>query len=450
MYIKGSLNQYLPNNQHYSSKNKIKKSIKKLKIDTDKFAEIVFAKNQYNWSEYKLKDDSKDFLIQYKGYYNTRITTSFQLEDYFIYFLTTYLLIDDISKQHTYHTYLMNTWDETKYKYKMYSQEEQELLNNNTDDEQEYTNNIFFNNVQQYVKKYPFLQDIASFHGNFFEINRDGSIISIDIANFYDTIPLSKLKTMLQDTSKKSDIIHVLIRFLNSFDKLLGENRQVGLPQDILGVSGILAHFYMYKLDRLFSKRLQEIEGKYFRFADELVFAIPDKNSESMLLSEISRDLARYNLNVNTSKTVRMYSMEDVENYFLFSYFSRLNDNEQLGNTIQSRPEEINDIFTKIYDIYINKGNVKKDSVIKRFVYILKKYPLCWQVFEDQETLFNLFESDDNLILKLNQFYMNSLYELKLKNDKEGFLELLKSVQHKYPIYTAYQLQLDYALYEIL
>lgn len=433
-------------------KNEKKGSFKKLPIDEAVWSQSIYDNYRNRWTTYR--PEAPIYLLKYKGYYNIRRVLAFSLNDYFIYFANVLLLCDILSEFHVKNTYLMNIWVSTPYYDKIYKTEVSQSEVDSTEDEESYSNSHYYEKIRQIIGTYPHLKKISENCKSFFENYPDGVVISIDIANFFDNIPLNKLKEKLNKVAdeKNPDSIKLIFRFLENYDAKFMPNKSVGIPQDILSVSGILAHFYFSDIDIKITEILDTLNGIYVRFVDELTFFMPNKANEGEFLASVSIELARNNLNVNTSKTVRLYDDEEIENYFLFSRFVRLNDKIELGDAIQNSPKNINEIALDIIDL-CNNGHTadRAISLLKRFITIIKNYKQCAEALteENLSKIFIFFEREA-FLLSLDYFYLEALYFLKNPSEQEIYINLLEDLVKKYgDIYQSFKYTVEYLKYEI-
>lgn len=77
--------------------------------------------------------------------------------------------------------------------------------------------------------------------------------------------------------------------------------RNKGIPQGS-PISGLLSNIYMSDFDKNVIEKLEEIDGKYFRYCDDMLFII-NENEEQNLMLFLLGEISKLNLNINQSKT---------------------------------------------------------------------------------------------------------------------------------------------------
>ena len=161
-------------------------------------------------------------------------------------------------------------------------------------------------------------------------------ILSLDIANFYDSISLSRLERQLRSICADSEeAIEVLMFFLQSWNRRLDRYAPAskGLPNDTVGdCARVLANLYLVPFDRAFRKDAENIGARYIRFADDITVVCPNRRKAEQLLFLASHRLYARGLHVNQSK-VRFQSKREFERYWRFDIFDRLDQREIVAST---------------------------------------------------------------------------------------------------------------------
>lgn len=86
-----------------------------------------------------------------------------------------------------------------------------------------------------------------------------------------------------------------------------------GIPQGS-PISGLLSNIYMMNFDEAISKYLTEIDGKYFRYCDDMIFIFDvsrKKEVEDLIISEISK----LKLPINNDKTQEIEFRDGLSNF---------------------------------------------------------------------------------------------------------------------------------------
>ena len=87
------------------------------------------------------------------------------------------------------------------------------------------------------------------------------------------------------------------------------EKKNIGIPQGS-SISAFLANVYMLEFDKSINRIVSEADGFYFRYCDDILIIVPEKNSHIINEAKVTSELAKIKLRLNTKKT-------DVSNFFL-------------------------------------------------------------------------------------------------------------------------------------
>lgn len=184
------------------------------------------------------------------------------------------------------------------------------------------------------------------------------TILELDIANFYSSIRLDILESLIRSHCDADDeqIIDLLMYFLRSQDSFNHAYRRqtVGLPQDVQGdCSRILANFYLSDFDKQIYDICTEHKINYLRYADDQVY-IFDSNS-TILPDELSRIISilldRLGLNINSSKASISYDADSLLHYKGLHIYDLLDKSKQ--DPAQQDSDTVNKFsrkFLKQYD----------------------------------------------------------------------------------------------------
>lgn len=196
-------------------------------------------------------------------------------------------------------------------------------LNPNKKNRNEYLYKSWFSDYQQYVNN---SRESAQ------KYKISGTVIQTDIEKFYEKIIQHRLLEIAESE---------LYRYSSRIEWLLqnvilrehyGHNVGKGLTQGSIG-SGFFANVYLAPLHSFFNK----YDVEFFRYVDDMMIIVKDKNEASGLLDELRKFLKEeLDLNLNEGKT-QIY--EDVETYleatkeddFLSSFYEA---HQQLVNTL--------------------------------------------------------------------------------------------------------------------
>lgn len=123
-----------------------------------------------------------------------------------------------------------------------------------------------------------------------------GSVIQIDILNFYDNINkklLSEKVKRVCETENEKNASKLLESIINNFSK-----KELGLPQNS-DASSLLASFYLNQIDVF----MQNVAPRYYRFMDDIRIFCKDKYEARRILQTFEFELRRCHLSVNSQKT---------------------------------------------------------------------------------------------------------------------------------------------------
>lgn len=153
-----------------------------------------------------------------------------------------------------------------------------------------------FKNFTQLIKA---IIDRKDGYGNY--------VATTDIANFYDSIDVSRLILKLRTKLPGYDShLEVLELFLNYWNRRSTGYQPAtkGIPQEIISDgSRNLSHFYLQDFDDRFSKYCQVNGLRYVRWADDMLIFGPSPQKLEAALHKASRLLLSEGLNLNAPKT---------------------------------------------------------------------------------------------------------------------------------------------------
>lgn len=92
---------------------------------------------------------------------------------------------------------------------------------------------------------------------------------------------------------RKSDLIHV-------------NKSKKGIPQGS-PLSGMLSNIYMMNFDNIFSLKMKEINGHYFRYCDDMIFIFDNSNNTTLnTVLKIFFEIEKMKLKLNHKKTQKI------------------------------------------------------------------------------------------------------------------------------------------------
>ena len=135
-----------------------------------------------------------------------------------------------------------------------------------------------------------------------------GNYVAItDIANFYDSIDvsrlISKLREKLPEHPSHLELLQLFLNFWNRRSTGYQASTK-GIPQEIISDgSRNLSHFYLQDFDEFFASYCREEGMRYVRWADDMLIFGPSQKKLESALHRASRRLLMEGLNLNAPKT---------------------------------------------------------------------------------------------------------------------------------------------------
>lgn len=259
-------------------------------------------------------------------------------------------------------------------------------------------NQLIINGVEQWRKMKYMCSESANLkdeQGNYVY----GSVIQIDLLNFYDNINKKLLNEKVKricETENERKAAKLLENIIRSFSK-----KQSGLPQNS-DASSLLASFYLNQIDVF----MQNIAPMYYRFMDDIRIFCKDKYEARKILQTLEFELRRCHLSVNSQKTEILT--------FVNGEKANSANNECLRN-----------MFDDCFDLELNKLSTLRKS--ENFVHRNEAFHLSIKLLEANlnEDLNTSEESSSKLNYSLNTI------ALLVKNDINShtykFEETIKS-----------------------
>lgn len=237
--------------------------------------------------------------------------------------------------------------------------------------------------------EYGSLSSWLSFQKEIFKFARTYKYVAVtDIANFFDTVDFSQLKSVISATDGVEEvIIDMILYILESYSWRPDYMPQAmcGLPQMNFDAPRLLAHSMLFELDNYL---VNQSNVDYVRFMDDIDVGVDDRGTAKKILRNIDNVLHTRGLRLNTGKTKIMSGEEAISYYFI-------NDNwkldtveglietkrKRLGNafTIAHISREITFISSKFNRDYNKSGYFEKgngEKVLKRYLTYAQKFSI--------------------------------------------------------------------------
>ncbi|TIU64870.1 MAG: RNA-directed DNA polymerase, partial [Mesorhizobium sp.] len=204
-------------------------------------------------------------------------------------------------------------------------------------------------------------------------------VVVTDISNYYDFIDLVQLRNVITSfvTVQESLFdfyLHIISALAWRPDFM--PPRQIGLPQIDLDAPRLLAHCYLFELDRFMEQRSQK---NYARFMDDIDAGVDTIEDAKKLLRDTDLVLQSRSLRLNAGKTRILTAKEAYshfrvrDNRFLEQLEARLLAMTSAGESIEAKIKKVSQVFEELYKRgYFKVGNGEK--IVKRLIGIYNRF----------------------------------------------------------------------------
>lgn len=218
-------------------------------------------------------------------------------------------------------------------------------------------------------------------------------IVITDISNFFDSIDLRRLRSIISSISIFSEVIlDFMFLILESFvwkpDYSLVPLS--GLPQVNFDAPRLLAHVYLYEIDKFL---LEATGGNYLRWVDDISFGANSEEEAREILGRLDEIMAARGLRLNMGKTKVLLASEAHKYFFVEEnkFIDMLPDKKFHGYSLWGK-----DIFAFNYDQFKQENGPdykdQADKILKRYLKIFSSMEDCYME-EDCEYLLGHFPS---------------------------------------------------------
>jgi len=201
-------------------------------------------------------------------------------------------------------------------------------------------------------------------------------VVFTDIANYYDAIPLSRLRNKITSLhSFPEELIDLLFLLLEAF--VWRPNyipfSGVGLPQIQFDAPRLLAHAYLYDIDKLVS---DSTKGDFVRWMDDMDLGAESFQQAKYLLAALDSELSKLGLRVNTGKTHILKAKEALEHLWVnenrrLNLYNKLLSNSAQKNITGQRIGK--SAFSNFKKFYRRKRIGQWDKILKRYITIFNR-----------------------------------------------------------------------------
>lgn len=163
-----------------------------------------------------------------------------------------------------------------------------------------------------------------------------------DLANYFDSIPLHGLRNIIASLDVfEESLLDFLFYMLEAFvwRPFYMPHSGVGLPQIDFDAPRLLAHGYLYAIDRFLST---STNGDFVRWMDDIDFGADSVSSARRTLGELEALLNSYGLRLNAAKT-RILPAEEAAAHFWVQENRQLTVATHVLDSASSRNGELGD-----------------------------------------------------------------------------------------------------------
>ncbi|MGG3118663.1 TOTE conflict system archaeo-eukaryotic primase domain-containing protein [Bacillus paranthracis] len=244
-------------------------------------------------------------------------------------------------------------------------------------------------------------------------------VIKLDIKNFYSSLNLGRLKTKL--IHGPSEIIKEKINLLSS-EQLSKYNHLIDYliklcEKDNLEAKGVpqgpafaryLAEVYLIELDKYIQSLLEENFNFYFRYVDDMVLILENKEKAKEILDKIQTYLESLDLDINWDKYLLSQvknSKSDFESYF--------NDNKYFIDNSSKKQETNSSFINKKATRLLSKivkptiGEVNEENLSFYFTHFNNNKRLLEEKRSFESYLFNLEIGRGSLFRNYFRYYFS-------------------------------------------
>lgn len=208
-------------------------------------------------------------------------------------------------------------------------------------------------------------------------------LVVTDLANYFDSILLRDLRSVIASMLKSSesllDLLFNLIEQLSWNPDYLPTSLR-GLPTINIVAPRFLAHVYLFEIDKILDKRTR---GNSVRWMDDINFGVDSIEEGKEILGSLSDVLKGRGLALNLAKT-EIYTSQQAQHHFLFKeniILDSYDKNKKIPPTLEkdfkkflkgTRMRNWDKIIKRYYTIF---GDVKSQRLLKYSTDLFYNYP---------------------------------------------------------------------------
>jgi hypothetical protein len=265
-------------------------------------------------------------------------------------------------------------------------------------------------------------------------------IASTDIASYFECINLLTLKDMVRsDVSSKKGVLNLLFYFLeNARMRYEYEvNTYVGLPQEDINCSRILAYYFLNMHDEKMFQFCKENDAEFYRFVDDMNIIVNSEVIGKHALKTLTESLRRLGLTASIEKT-SILTADEARKEFFFNENHELNKYEGELFPLLDRGDSTSAIKKKT-ETYYRHLQRKGKAKLKGWLKILKRF---YTIFTYTQSDILLVDIKSHLINYPLVFVGNKIIKYLLCNQNSpkynkcllDLMEYLYSKENLYPV----------------
>lgn len=258
-----------------------------------------------------------------------------------------------------------------------------------------------------------------------------------DITAYFENINLLILKDLVRSTVKeKSHVVNLLFYFLENiiFRHEYSANSFIGIPQEDIDCSRLLAFFLLNKLDIELKDFCTKNNISYYRWVDDINIIADSEVLTKKALRVLSESLRKLGLTASLEKT-QILSKDDANKLFCFEENYFLDNFEKQMDAALKGEENLEDIKKQIEEYY----ELKKVQINKKpFAKILKRFYKILAILKSDilldELKLHLLEYQEVLASKKLYCYLcRNQNSSKFNSAIEDLINYLYSDENLYP-----------------
>lgn len=220
---------------------------------------------------------------------------------------------------------------------------------------------------------YPWWMLWPEFQEQIWEFSRAADYLVVtDIANYFDCIPLNRLRQKVSSLSKFDEhSLDFLFYVLESFvwRPMYIPHSGNGLPQINFDAPRLLAHAYLFKIDDFLTNKLG---NNFVRWMDDIDFGVDSIAEARSILKELDEQLAMIGLRLNTKKTKILTSRQAFEHFKVREnvLLNRITEAWKKSKTSKGEQARLKSLAVWLFLRFYNGGETSGhwDKILKRYI----------------------------------------------------------------------------------